>query len=243
MDLHADRHLDWDGCFNVRDLGGMPTADGGAVRRGALVRADAVDSLTASGWEALWEHGVRTVVDLRNDDELGPDAAPRPAGLTTLHLPLDGIEDTEFWSRWSDGPDGTPLYYRPFLDRFPQRAARVVSAVARAEPGGVLFHCAVGRDRTGLVAILLLTLAGVAPEVVAADYELSLDRVPARLAALGRPDDREEIQAVMDKEGTTFREAVVSLAAGFDMADRLCSAGGLPREDLEALRTRLTASR
>jgi protein-tyrosine phosphatase len=47
------RHLDWDGCFNARDLGGLATVDGGQTRRGAVVRADAVDGLSASGWAAL----------------------------------------------------------------------------------------------------------------------------------------------------------------------------------------------
>jgi hypothetical protein len=55
-------HLDWDGCFNVRDLGGLPTVDGRVTRTGAVVRADALDGLSAAGWTALLDHGVRTVV-------------------------------------------------------------------------------------------------------------------------------------------------------------------------------------
>ena len=152
------------GCFNVRDLGGLRTADGRVVRRGALVRADALERLTAAGWRALEAHGVRTVVDLRNADEIGADAAPRPAGLTTVRLALDRIEDREFWDRWSDGPVfGTPLYYRPHLDRFAHASAAVVAAIAHAAPGGVAYHCAGGRDRTGMITILLLALAGVDP--------------------------------------------------------------------------------
>ena len=85
-----DRHLDWEGCRNVRDLGGL-----GGIRRGALVRADALQQLTAGGWAALGAHGVRTVIDLRNPDEIGEDAAPRPAGLDTIQIPLDVMVDTE----------------------------------------------------------------------------------------------------------------------------------------------------
>jgi protein-tyrosine phosphatase len=73
--MTEDRHLQWDGCTNVRDLGGLCSRDGRAIRRGALVRADALDRLSAEGWAALEAHGVRTVIDLRNGDELGPDAA------------------------------------------------------------------------------------------------------------------------------------------------------------------------
>jgi hypothetical protein len=70
-----DRHLDWDGCFNVRDLGGLPTAGDHVTRRGAPVRADSLAGLSAAGWDALRAHGVRTVVDLRNDDEVACDDA------------------------------------------------------------------------------------------------------------------------------------------------------------------------
>jgi protein-tyrosine phosphatase len=143
----AQRHLDWEGCFNARDLGGLRTANGGETRWGSVVRADNLAGLTAAGWAALTDYGVRTVIDLRNDDELGPDAAPRPESVTTLHLPLDASEEREFWDVWDSGPQfGTPLYYRPHLERFPERTAAIISAIARAEPGGVAFHC-VGRTR------------------------------------------------------------------------------------------------
>lgn len=144
------RHLDWDGCFNVRDLGGLPTAGGATTRWGAVVRADALSGLTSAGWAALVEHGVRTVVDLRDDDELADDAVPRPRGVTTIHVALDGNEDRDFWDAWDCGPQfGTPLYYLPHLTRMPDRSVAVLTAIARAGPGGVAFHCGAGRDRAG----------------------------------------------------------------------------------------------
>jgi protein-tyrosine phosphatase len=84
-------------------------------------------------------HGIRTILDLRNDDErTGPVGQ---AGLTGVHLPLDDVADTGFWRRiWDDGLDGTPLYYRPFLKQKPERCAAAVAAVADARPGGVLVH-------------------------------------------------------------------------------------------------------
>ena len=90
-----DRDLDWDGCFNVRDLAGLRIVDGRETQWGRVVRADALDRLTVHGWAALAEHGVRTVVDLRNDHELGVDVAPRPASVETVHLPLDVSADRE----------------------------------------------------------------------------------------------------------------------------------------------------
>jgi len=233
------RQLDWEGCFNVRDLGGLRTADGREIRRGALVRADSLERLTAAGWRTLEAHAVRTVVDLRNADEIGVDAAPRPAGITTVRLALDRIEDREFWDRWSDGPVfGTPLYYRPHLDRFAHASAAVVAAIAHAAPGGVAYHCSGGRDRTGMITILLLALAGVDPDDIAADYLLSRERRAELAAARGREDDSPAIDAFLRREGTTAEDAVLDLVRGLDVESCL-RRGGLTDRDIDALRARM----
>jgi protein-tyrosine phosphatase len=215
------RQLDWQGCVNVRDLGGLRTVDGGRTRWGAVVRSGSPDQLTAAGWSALREHGVRTIVDLRNDDERRVEA--RPAGITTVHVPLDGVEDSEFWAEWATGPQfGTPLYYRPHLERFPERNARAVAAVAGAEPGGVLIHCVGGKDRTGQLAMLLLALAGVTPEEIAADYCLSC----------GLEDE------FLARRGTSPADVIVSTLADLDVEGYL-RASGVGDPELAALRARL----
>lgn len=235
-----NRHLDWEGCFNTRDLGGLPTAGGGVTAAGAVVRSDAVDRLTAGGWSALWEYGVRTVVDLRNADEYGADAAPRPAGLTTLRLPLAPEPDSVLVNLWSPGKQGTPLYYPRILERFPQYTARVVRAVALAAPGGVLVHCVAGRDRTGLASLVLLALAGVPAADIAADYELSTDRLPGLYAAFGEADRRAELEARLRQAGTTATAAIVDVVASFDPVAHL-RAGGLSEAEIHAAHTRLTS--
>jgi len=168
------------------------------------------------------------VIDLRNDDERGTDVAPRPTGLSTVQLPLDGVEDTAFWQDWHGRPEfGTPLYYRPFLDRFPARTAAVFTAIARAAPGGVAVHCGIGRDRTGLIAIMLLALAGAGPEEIAADYALSEDRVP-----FGR------VGTFYEDAGTTPAEVISAMLAELDVEAHL-RAAGVTRDDLAAIRERL----
>jgi hypothetical protein len=112
------RRLDWDGCYNARGLGGLRTSDGQTTRWGAVVRADAPDGLTPAGWSALEAHGIRTIIDLRNDDDRQGAAAPGVAGLATVHVPLDNRADTEFWEQWGHF-DGTPLFLQPFLERMP----------------------------------------------------------------------------------------------------------------------------
>jgi protein-tyrosine phosphatase len=189
-----------------RDLGGLRTSDGRMTRPGALVRARSLDHLTADGWSALRAHGVRTLIDLRNDGER--TGAPAPDGITALHLPLDGVADRAFWDEWAaDWRFGTPVYYGPHLARFPERSVAVLAAIANARPGGVLFHCMGGRDRTGMIAMLVLALVGVSEEDIAADYELS---------AAGHPDAA-AVVAGLARAGTSARAEILRTLAALDL--------------------------
>ena len=221
-----ERVLLWDGCTNVRDLGGLSTSDGRTTRWGAIIRSDTPARLTATGWSALYAYGVRTIITLRTDglqeDELN-FTLPYP-DLVTVQVAIEDITDTEFVQQWVNTNFwGTPLYYRDALRRWPERHAAVISAIARAQPGGVLFHCIRGHDRTGIIALLLLALAGVAPDQIIADYELSPD------------PDRDELLA---REHSSAQEAVLSVLAEFDMQSYL-GLGGASEADLAAVRKRL----
>ena len=235
----SDRRLEWDGCFNVRDLGGFQTFDGRRTRWGAVVRADGLDRLTGAGWAALQAHGVRTIIDLRNDEEIRSDLQPRPKGLTTTHVPLDDIADMEFWEYcWSNDLDGSPLYYRDFLERKPRRCAATVAAIARAGPGGVVYHCGRGRDRTGLVTLLLLALVGVAPDDIASDYELSTEGVRRLDAALEEEDQGAVIDGILSRKKTTSRALILDLLDSIDV-ERYLRSGGLEHDEVIAIRERL----
>lgn len=231
--------LDWEGCFNVRDLGGLEAAGGRVTRRGALVRADALDRLSTAGWAALEAHGVRTIVDLRDDAERRGDGAAPPRTVATVHAPLGRLPDAAVRERWGDDPVfATPLYYGEYLDRFPGTLVAAVAAIARAPAGGIAVHCSGGRDRTGLVAVAILTLAGVAAEDVVADYALSAACQPARFAALGVPDPAPVIAAFLRARGTTAEAALLAFLREVDVPARL-RAAGLADGDVAALRARL----
>ncbi|MGW4892636.1 tyrosine-protein phosphatase [Kitasatospora sp. NPDC004240] len=231
-----DRTLVWDGCLNVRDLGGLPTTDGRRTLRGAVTRADNLDRLTAEGWDTLLDHGVRTVVDLRDPAEYKPLLAPRD-GVELIRVPLDQLAGDRWWHRYGHF-DGTPLALRPYLDHCPHAAAALVTAVARAGDGGVVVHCGAGRDRTGLAALLLLSLAGVEPSAIVADYLLSAPNVRPLYGMLGLPDQHARIDAVLAEAGTTAEEALYAALDGFAPAGYLLAAGVDPA-DLAAVRARL----
>ncbi|GAB3455964.1 tyrosine-protein phosphatase [Streptomonospora sediminis] len=240
----SSRRMDWDGFFNARDLGGLPTRDGRTTRYGALFRSAAPRFATAEGWRQARAAGVDTVVDLRNGDEIQRAAKSAvsgpPRGLEVVEVPLDGADDTAFWDRIERAglTPSSPLYYRTFLDHKADRCAAAVNALARSGPGGVLFHCAAGRDRTGLVALLLLELAQVEAEAIAEDYELSTAALRPLFAALGREDEGPAIQAALAQRGTNLRDACLDVLAGLDARAYLQDAG-VTAADLDVLRSRL----
>jgi protein tyrosine/serine phosphatase len=217
----------------------LATADGGLTRRGAIVRSDSLQNLEARGWEEAEAYGVRTVVDLRNEDEIGADLAPRPESMETVNIPLDVAEDREFWDVWGNGPQfATPLYYRPHLERFPERSAQVIGAIATARPGGVVVHCQDGRDRSGQIAMLVLALAGVEPEAIAADYALSEERLRPLYLSRGEEDEGPKIAEFLRDQGTTATALIVEILAALDIEGTLLAAG-LDDQDVAALRHRL----
>ena len=235
--MAVDRHLEWEGCFNVRDLGGLRTVDGRVIQHGAIVRGDQANRLTAAGWAALLSHGVRTIVDIRDPTERKPDAVSRPADLTTINLPLEDQTDTAFWEQWRRF-SCTPLYYRAFLGHARERMAAIFAAIAEAEPGGVLIHCGAGRDRTGLVMLVLLALLGVSPDEIAADHGLSAERLRALFAQEGREDEDIGAQEQLRGANTTAHAEILATLAQLD-AEAYVRAGGLRDDQVAAIRERL----
>jgi protein-tyrosine phosphatase len=231
----VERDLEWEGCFNVRDLGGLPAGEGGTTRPGALVRSDAPGRLTGAGWAALRAYGIATIVDLRDESER--DGLPARAELATVHVPVLDLADEAFWADWRNTWN-TPRFYRAILERFADRFASAVVAVARANPGGVLVHCQAGRDRTGLVTALLLSVAGVPAKLIAADYALSAARLRPLYERLEREAGDDTTRERLRRENASEAGWLLGLLAELDVESYLLHGGTLPA-DLAALRSRL----
>jgi protein tyrosine/serine phosphatase len=174
------RLLSWDGCLNVRDLGGHRLAAGGATRYRRVVRADCVRQLTDDGWHALVGYGIRTVVDLRQPSERDEDPAAA-VPVDVVHAPFLREREQAEWDQLDaigaaageDHVAGTRDVYLALLESSGEEVAAALTAVAAAPEGGVLVHCHAGKDRTGLLTALLLDLAGAERPSIAEDYALS----------------------------------------------------------------------
>lgn len=232
----TSRELQFDGCLNVRDLGGLPTEDGRTTRFGVVVRGDSVERLTDEGRRQLRAYGVRSLLDLRLPSECG--SRPAPEGVAVVRVPLLDEGDPARHGLWdtSDEP------YRFYLDRYPTNFGRVFDALAAAEPA-VFVHCNGGKDRTGLVSALVLRLAGVSTEDVADDFARSERCIADEIRAWieSAPDERERARRERTSGAApeTMRSVLRRLEARHGDVRAFLFAAGADPEALTALRRRL----
>jgi protein-tyrosine phosphatase len=250
--LPRSRDLAWDGCLNVRDLGGHATEDGGETRFGAIVRADSIRQLSEAGWAALVDYGIRTVVDLRGDHERQDDP-PAHLDVGVVHVPFSEASERELEEIAAEieaaaaaAPDPaarTRDVYLIFLERFKQNVAAGLRAVASAPEGGVVVHCVGGKDRTGLLTAFLLDLAGVGVEEIAADYALSEEllrpRHDAWLAAAETEAERERVRRVSRTPAASMVGVFEELQLRYGSVEGYLLAAGAEPDDLVRARIRL----
>lgn len=193
--------IDLEGAVNVRDLGGLPTGDGGQTVPGRLIRADNLQELSPSDVRRLVRDiGLTTVVDLRSSAELaseGPAPLGAVPGLRHVHHPVvpelgsatDAVAEALLLKQDQDRSrfpsDPACGHYLGYLEDRPDQVVGAVRSIAH-DQGTALVHCAAGKDRTGVVVALALIAAGVRPQAVVADYAASGERTQAILSRLRR---------------------------------------------------------
>ena len=191
------RHLHFPNILNARDLGGLPRQQGGHTHFRGYVRTANLEHLTDEGAQVMHNYGIRTIIDLRCAEELlmTPSRFPEQPTLNILHLPFLG-ESTQQWkARQIDDSDGKG--YSDMLNKFQPELAQIMHGIADAPPGGVLFHCYAGKDRTGITTMLLLSLVGVPDAAIAEDYSLSEAALsPMRVKHLASTTDLERQSAI-----------------------------------------------
>jgi hypothetical protein len=217
-----ERILRWDGCVNVRDLGGLPLAGGGETAYRVVVRADWLPGLSDEGRQALVDYGVSLIVDLRPDREHEDD------GINPLPVPVvrQGMDPRPVPAAW-DWPSMREAYLA-LADHYRAELARALTLLGNAEPP-VAIHCAGGRDRTGIASGMVLWLAGVEPDASAADHALSDEHwAPHNDEFLARAPDEEERERrrrIIQPAGRTLVDVLEEIERQDGIRNRLLAAG------------------
>ncbi len=244
------RVIPLEGAVNFRDLGGFTTAEGATVRWRLLFRSDSLHDLTPADVAVLRDElGLVTVVDLRSPEELARTRTyPLHAVADVLHHPIfreadrPRDEDREEAARRRAELTLAQMYLGMF-DRLGDNLAAGVSAVATA-PGPAVFHCAAGKDRTGVMAAVLLSLLGVPEDAIAADYAATtaaLPRIHERLRTMPGYEAtmRELPPETMHANYETMEQLLVAVAERWGSVAGWAREHGIDDEAVAAFRARV----
>jgi protein-tyrosine phosphatase len=234
--MESGRQIVFDGCFNFRDLGGYEIGDGRSVTPRRLYRADGPHALTDA--DAVKMRGLRlaTVIDLRTAQE----AHDRGRYVTTLgdvvehHLPMiDVLPDADELPGWID-PEVVARQYRSMLDRGSPTIAAALTILSDPSAYPAMFHCSAGKDRTGILAAVVLGLAGVPDDTIVADYALSANAMEHLIDYYKRmhPDADEQLTrlapAMVSAHPDAMAEFLEGIRRDFGSFDGLAAAVGAP---------------
>lgn len=255
----TQRWIDLDGLVNMRDIGGLPTVDGGRTQFGRLIRSDNLQDLTAGDVRRLVDElGVTDIVDLRADRELhleGPGPMREVSTVTHHHHSLlrersdesservaqralgttpRRVRDAGFWAR----------SYLGYLEQRPDSVSGALSAIAGAS-GATVVHCAAGKDRTGTVVAMALDVAGVPHAEIAADYALTQERLAAIIDRLARrPSYGEALATQTLADQTPHADSALAVLTALDEgwggAAGWLREQGWSQDEVDQLRDRLT---
>jgi protein-tyrosine phosphatase len=250
-----------DGAVNVRDLGGLPTDDGGRTAPGALLRSDNLQDLSPADVAKLVDGvGLTTVVDLRSSAEAeseGPGPLDAVPSVTHLHLSVlpevgrrtDVVAEALLLRRSQDHdryPDDAMCgHYLGYLEDRPESVTGALRAIAEA-PGAAIVHCAAGKDRTGVVVALALTAVGVLAETVVADYAATDEKIEAILGRLMRSRTYEgDLKgSAIDRHRPrpeTMKAFLAQVQARYSGVTQWLAEHGFGEQDLRRLRAKLLA--
>ncbi len=256
-----------EGLANLRDVGGIPTEDGGTIAARRLLRSDNLQGLTGSDVDLLLELGLTDVIDLRSDYE----AEIEGPGPLVGH-PRVTIHQHSLFREWRDGvgedkpdvrPEALPEEALPWVDLTPSvelahpvaghyvsylvdRPDSVLAALQEiaTAPGAALVHCAAGKDRTGTVVALALRAAGADRDAVIADYAASTERMEAIVGRLLQsPTYAENLRDRPMDSHNTYPETMIAFLDHVDDeyggVEPLLDKMGMSEFDLARLRAKL----
>lgn len=240
----TNRELRLEVAHNVRHIGGYTTTTG-RTTSDSIVRSASLHRLTAAGVGHLADAGIRTVVDLRSTVERERDVTPdlSSAGLRHVIAPVFEQDhspvgmDAEF-------PGYAVVYQRMLVSG--RNAYRTLFEELAGSDDGVLFHCAAGKDRTGVAAALMLGLAGVDSDTIVDDYRISYDLLRPLLAEwlpkmAERGIDEERAHKLMGSPAEEMRATLEHIETTFGSAEGYLIDIGLSPTAIETARARIAS--
>ena len=236
-----DRHIPLDRTFNTRDCGGYPAANGKFIKWRTLLRTDCPLTLTDASLATLRDIGVRTAIDLRNQQEIRDDATRHALhnspGIRYLNLPLIPRFIPESMPR--DLADAYLMYLRELQPQIRD----ALSALAASE-GPAIVNCQAGKDRTGIIIALALGAVGVPLDILVSDYALTeiylRGLIPELIAeAVSEGYDSERYRRMLETPPEAMRQALTWLIQRYGSIPDYLAAIGVTPEELAALQAHL----
>jgi protein-tyrosine phosphatase len=236
------RILPLDGASNFRDLGGFPTTDGGFTRWGTLFRSDALHELTDDDMAVVRGIGLRTVIDLRTAVEVERTGRGPLGGEDAQYVHLSVIDADGGESRGIPAPVDEDLAnrYLWYLEIGREALVGALEVLGSSSNYPLVFHCAAGKDRTGVLAALVLEIIGVERAVIVDDYALTASRMELILERLLR--NTPEGKSLYDLPATAFAVEATTMQRFLEALDdrhggarRWALAAGVSGEQLDAM--------
>lgn len=228
---------------NFRDLGGLPIASGGEFPGGRLHRSGTFDFLTPAEAAGLVSSlGFTTVIDLRGLSERERLHQPFPHTVEIFQIPFVTTTDPEWEHPIDQSPPAVAGRYLDMLERQGRRALRSIITAITPDRLPMVIHCSAGKDRTGIVTAILLALAGVTDEAIAADYaksgpDLQLLASDPATAGIFAPDPPNENETSPE----TMRLFLDGVRQRYGSSERLVITSNVGADDLRKARAALLA--
>lgn len=181
MQGDGEKRIIFPNLYNARDLGGLRTRDGRITQYGRFIRSDEPSGLTPEDIDLLLSYPISTIIDLRSDGEVARRHFPKTDYPQLLYrnislFPADPDNENDPTVQLAISLSLGDLYVH-LLETRQHQFAQVFRLIAKAPSGAILFHCTHGKDRTGMVAALLLSLVGVAEDDIIANYAETYEHI------------------------------------------------------------------
>lgn len=225
------RRIRYQRVYNLRDLGGYPT-DEGMTKANVFFRSDNLSFLSEDEIEDLKGHGLKQVIDLRHEKEIALEPDPFEKDLDVLYLTHTHIDSKDMTNEELNAIALSELYFKMATNKafiYP-----VFEAFANHE-GLTLFHCAAGKDRTGVITALLLKAVGVCDLDIVADYQVSKTYLLPKYAHLENNPFHEFAQ-LYDSKPETMLEFLQNLDAHYPDLNEYFEEIGITKDQLERIR-------